>query len=75
MIEGASSSFLYVMCLHGILSMTGVMGILAGEDRIIYRRDKDCPFGSLPGEILNYLNKIGGGSVRVFCLTEGALIH
>jgi hypothetical protein len=46
--------------------MTGVMGILAGEDRMNYREERVAPSVLCPGKILNYLNEIGGGRFGFF---------
>ena len=41
--------------------MTAVMGILAGEDRIVCIREMVAPSVLSPGKILNYLNEIAAG--------------
>jgi hypothetical protein len=46
--------------------MTGVMGILAGEDRINYREEMVAPSILALGKILNYLNEIGTGRFGFF---------
>jgi hypothetical protein len=46
--------------------MTGVMGILTREDKIIYRREMVAPSVLSPGKIMNYLNEMGGGRIGFF---------
>jgi hypothetical protein len=46
--------------------MMGVMGILAGEDRINYREERVVPSVLPPAKILNYLNEIGAGRFGFF---------
>jgi hypothetical protein len=75
LISACSASSAVKSYSSGGLSMTGVMGISAGRDRITRGGETVSLSVPLRGKILNYLDVVDGGEVPVFCLTDGALIH